>query len=95
MRELSDVYRAFEYIEKTYDLSKIKKIFLNADGGSWIKTGNSKISGITYVLNEFHMSKYLVKMTSYMTIRYLMAEQSAIFGGFPHLISECKFTLSY
>ncbi|MBO5609893.1 MAG: hypothetical protein J5929_05965, partial [Eubacterium sp.] len=25
---------------------------------------------------------------------HLIAEHSAIFGGFPHLISECKFTLS-
>lgn len=58
--------RVFEYIENTYDISKIKKIFLNADGGSWIKAGSSKIAGITYVLDEFHMSKYLVKMTSHM-----------------------------
>ena len=58
--------RVFEYIENTYDISKIKKIFLNADGGSWIKAGNSRIAGITYVLDEFHMSKYLIKMTSHM-----------------------------
>ena len=62
--------RVFEYIENTYDISKIKKIFLNADGGSWIKAGNSRIAGITYVLDEFHMSKYLVKMTSHMTRSY-------------------------
>lgn len=58
--------RVFEYIENTYDLNKVKKIFLNADGGSWIKSANSRIAGITYVLDEFHMSKYLVKMTSHM-----------------------------
>lgn len=62
--------RVFEYIENTYDISKIKKIFLNADGGAWIKAGNSRIAGITYVLDEFHMSKYLVKMTSHMTRSY-------------------------
>ncbi|MBO5610650.1 MAG: hypothetical protein J5929_09835, partial [Eubacterium sp.] len=32
--------------------------------------------------------KCIVKST------HLIAEHSAIFGGFPHLISECKFTLS-
>ena len=58
--------RVFEYIENTYDVNKIKKIFLNADGGAWIKAGNSRIAGITYVLDEFHMSKYLVKMTSHL-----------------------------
>lgn len=62
--------RVFEYIENTYDVSKIKKIFLNADGGSWIKAGNSRIAGITYVLDEFHMSKYLVKMTSHLEKLY-------------------------
>ena len=62
--------RVFEYIENTYDVSKIKKIFLNADGGSWIKTGNSRIAGITYVLDEFHMGKYLVKMTSHLEKRF-------------------------
>lgn len=51
-------------------MSKIKKIFLNADGGSWIKAGNSRIAGITYVLDEFHMSKYLVKMTSHLEKLY-------------------------
>lgn len=58
--------RGYEYIENNYDVSKIKKIFLNGDGGSWIKGCKSKIAGITYVLYEFHMKKYLIKMTSHM-----------------------------
>lgn len=56
----------YEYIENHYDLRKIKKIYLNADGGSWIDTAKSRISGITYVLDEFHLQKYLIKMTSHM-----------------------------
>ena len=39
---------------------------MNADGGSWIKAGKNRIKGITYVLDEFHMRKYLTKMTSHM-----------------------------
>lgn len=58
--------RVYDYIENTYDISKIKKIFLNGDGGAWIKNSTSRISGITYVLDEFHMTKYLIKMTSHM-----------------------------
>lgn len=54
------------YLETTYELSKVKKIYLNADGGSWIKSGKSRISGIVTVLDEFHMSKYLIKMSSHM-----------------------------
>ncbi len=53
----------YEYIEKTYDLSKVKKIYLNADGGSWITAGKRRIAGITYVLDEFHLRKYLQKIT--------------------------------
>lgn len=58
--------RVYDYIENTYDVDKIKKIFLNGDGGAWIKNSTSRISGITYVLDEFHMTKYLIKMTSHM-----------------------------
>ena len=53
----------YEYIEKTYDLSKVKKIYLSADGGSWIMSGKRQIAGITYVLDEFHLKKYLHKIT--------------------------------
>lgn len=53
----------YEYIEKTYELSKVKKIYLSADGGSWIISGKRQIAGITYVLDEFHLKKYLRKIT--------------------------------
>ena len=58
--------QVYQYIEDNYEIDKIKKIFLNADGGAWIKAGKNKIKGITYVLDEFHMRKYLTKMTSHM-----------------------------
>ena len=29
----------YQYLERNYDLDQVKKIYLNADGGSWIKTG--------------------------------------------------------
>lgn len=56
----------FEYVDNHYELSQIKKIYLNADGGGWIKAGKSRIAGITYVLDEFHLEKYLTKLTSHM-----------------------------
>ena len=56
----------YEYIDNHYNLDKVKKIYLNADGGSWIKTGMKRIAGITYVLDEFHLEKYLTKLTSHM-----------------------------
>ena len=56
----------YEYINNHYDLDKVKKIYLNADGGGWIKPGMKRIGGITYVLDEFHLEKYLTKLTSHM-----------------------------
>ena len=56
----------YEYINTHYDLDKVKKIYLNADGGGWIKSGMKRIAGITYVLDEFHLEKYLTKLTSHM-----------------------------
>lgn len=58
-----DVYN---YLDRTYDLDKVKKIYLNADGGSWIKTGMKRIAGIVNVLDEFHLQKYMLKLTSHM-----------------------------
>ena len=56
----------YNYIENHYDLEKVKRIYLNADGGAWIKAGKNRIQGITYVLDEFHLEKYLTKLTSHM-----------------------------
>ena len=56
----------FNWINNHYDLAKIKKIYLNADGGSWIQAGSKRIDGITYVLDEFHLQKYVTKLTSHM-----------------------------
>lgn len=62
-RELWD--EVYEYLENTYDLNKVKKIYLNADGGSWIKSGMRRIAGIVYVLDEFHLKKYLQKIVGH------------------------------
>lgn len=56
----------FNWINNHYDITKIKKIYLNADGGSWIQTGIDRIDGLTYVLDEFHLQKYVTKLTSHM-----------------------------
>ena len=58
--------RVFEYIEDTYDIFQIKKIYLNGDGGTWIKGAKKYRDGIVYVLDEFHMNKYIGKMAGHM-----------------------------
>ena len=63
----SDLWdEVYTYIDNNYDISSIKRIYLGADGGAWIKAGGKRISGITYILDEFHLKKYLIKMTNHM-----------------------------
>lgn len=56
----------YEYIDNHYDLAKVKKIYLNADGGGWIEAGRKRIRGLSCVLDEFHLQKYLIRLTSHM-----------------------------
>ena len=56
----------WNYLDRTYDLSKVKKVYLSADGGAWIMAGRKRLHGLVYALDEFHLKKYLVKMTNHM-----------------------------
>lgn len=53
----------YEYIIKTYDIDSIKKIYLNSDGGEWIKAGARRLHGITRVMDEFHLRERVLGMT--------------------------------
>lgn len=55
-----------EYIEGNYDTEGIERIYLNADGASWIKGCKRKLERVTEVLDEYHINKYLTKMTSHL-----------------------------
>lgn len=56
----------FNYIESTYDIDKIKRMYLNSDGGPWIEAGRRGFAGVTFVLDEFHLEQYLNKLTGHM-----------------------------
>ena len=56
----------WNHLDRTYDLSKVKKVYLSADGGAWIMAGRKRLHGLVYALDEFHLKKYLVKMTNHM-----------------------------
>lgn len=58
--------RVRRYITSVYEVDDIKKIYLNSDGGSWIKEGMNQLGNIEFVLDEFHLSKYISKMTDHM-----------------------------
>lgn len=43
----------------------MEKVYLNVDGGSWIRAGRKQLGGITYVLDGFHLEKYLRRLVSH------------------------------
>ena len=45
------------YIEENYDIECLKRVFIQGDGATWIKTGLEWVQKSIYVLDEFHMTK--------------------------------------
>jgi len=56
----------YAYLDSTYDLEYVKEIYLNSDGGGWIDTKGVYLGKITHVLDEFHISKYILRATSHL-----------------------------
>lgn len=83
----------YNYVDTHYDISKIRKIYLNADGGSWIDAGKWRFGKkLEEALDGFHLSKYLGKMTYHMMdsaeearkqLRYKIADNNE--AGFDEL----------
>lgn len=47
------------YIEEVYDTQSIKRIYLSGDGANWIKGGAGWLKNCIYVVDKFHLSKYV------------------------------------
>lgn len=73
-RVFSGVYKSSEdlwlevadYIDEAYDIESIEKIYLSGDGASWIKQGIGWIHKSVYVLDRFHLSKYVKTATAHL-----------------------------
>lgn len=55
-----------EYIEASYDTEELRKIYINGDGASWIKSGQRILDKAKFVLDRFHMHKYIIGATSHL-----------------------------
>jgi len=55
-----------DYIDKAYDMEAIEKIYLSGDGAAWVKNGLGWIKGSIYVLDRYHLSKYVTQATAHM-----------------------------
>lgn len=52
-----------EYIDKKYNMKNIEKIYICGDGASWIKEGLNWIEKSEFVLDRFHLLKYINQAT--------------------------------
>lgn len=48
-----------EYITKTYDTEKLKRVFISGDGAPWIKGGTDHIDKALFCADKFHLMKYI------------------------------------
>lgn len=58
--------RIYAYIDSHYDTGQIEKIYVNGDGGAWMEEGKRGIAGVIATMDEFHLQKYLIKITSHL-----------------------------
>lgn len=48
-----------DYIDKTYDTEKLKRVFVSGDGAAWIKYGADYIDKALFCADKFHLMKYI------------------------------------
>lgn len=48
-----------DYIEAVYDTDVLERVYIAGDGGAWIKTGCEVLDKSRFVLDKFHMMKYV------------------------------------
>lgn len=58
--------RIYAYIDSHYDVGQIEKIYVNGDGGAWMEEGKKGVAGVIVTMDEFHLQKYLTKITSHL-----------------------------
>lgn len=56
----------YDYISGTYDEAVLERIYVNGDGAEWIKSGAKVHAKAKFVLDKYHMHKYIVSATSHL-----------------------------
>jgi hypothetical protein len=49
----------WEYIESTYDVESLERIYLSGDGAPWIYQGVEFLPSAVFVLDKYHLTKYI------------------------------------
>ena len=55
------------YMESAYDMETLEKIYINGDGAAWIKRGVQVLDKAVFILDRFHMNKYITAATSHLS----------------------------
>ena len=71
--------RVLDYVYSKYDYESIDRIYISGDGASWIKAGTGIIDKSRFVLDRYHLRKYLRQASSHMDIALQDALNDAIY----------------
>jgi hypothetical protein len=63
-----------EYIDKQYDEESIETIYISGDGASWIRQGCSWINKSRFVLDNYHLNKYVKAATVHLNNKEISQE---------------------
>lgn len=54
-----------DYIDTNYEIDKLEKIFIAGDGAPWIKHGLKWLPKSKYILDRYHLNKYILQATGH------------------------------
>lgn len=57
-------FEVLDYLEEHYDLDYVERIFLSGDGAQWIRAGKDILPKCHFVIDGFHLSKYIKSATT-------------------------------
>jgi len=52
-----------DYLYETYDMDRVKKIFIGGDGDPWIKEGLNWLPEAKFILDRYHLNDYVITAT--------------------------------
>lgn len=55
-----------KYIDEVYDVNKVEAMYLSGDGAAWIKQGLTWIPKSKFVLDNYHLNKYIKAATAHL-----------------------------
>jgi hypothetical protein len=58
--------RVLDYIYGRYDWDSIERIYIAGDGASWIRAGTKMIDRSRFVLDRYHLKKYMKQASAHM-----------------------------